>query len=159
MWHHHNNVVHGDGKASIAASIPYLCSYMESFRACSLPVPDAKGKTPILPNQHFSSAGSPISRWAAPEEGSLKANVDAGWDAASKRAGLSVIIRDHRGTVVETEWKFIPWCASAEEAEVLACLEGLRLLSNKQCTYGILESGCLRDVQVLQGDVYDRSPS
>jgi hypothetical protein len=35
VWHHHNNVVHGDGKASISASIPYLRSYVDSFRTSS----------------------------------------------------------------------------------------------------------------------------
>jgi hypothetical protein len=24
VWHHRNNIVHGDGKASVSASVPYL---------------------------------------------------------------------------------------------------------------------------------------
>jgi hypothetical protein len=51
-------------------------------------------------------------------EGNLKANVDAGWDQASKHEGIGIIIRNHRGEPIISEWRFIPICASAEEAEV-----------------------------------------
>lgn len=30
-WHHRNNIVHGDGKASVSASVPYLVNYLHSF--------------------------------------------------------------------------------------------------------------------------------
>ena len=30
-WHHRNNVIHGDGKASIAAFVPFLQNYVASF--------------------------------------------------------------------------------------------------------------------------------
>ena len=69
------------------------------------------------------SSGS--SKWEAPTEGRLKANVDAGWAPLSKKVGLGIIIRDHLGQPLLNEWKFVPSCASAEEAEVLAYLEGL----------------------------------
>jgi ribonuclease HI len=58
----------------------------------------------------------------------IKVNVDAGWDAATKHGGIGVLARDQRGRVLVTEWKFISVCGSAEEAEIMACLEGLRLL-------------------------------
>jgi hypothetical protein len=54
-------------------------------------------------------------------EGTLKANVDAGWDQASKHAGIGIIIRNHHGEPVIPERRFVPVCASAEEAEMLAC--------------------------------------
>jgi hypothetical protein len=60
--------------------------------------------------------------------------------------------------VIESEWKFIPWCASAEEAEILACLQGLRLLISKQCSSGVVESDCLRVFQTLRSEGDDRSP-
>jgi hypothetical protein len=47
-WHHRNNVVHGDGKASIAASVPFLQHYVVSFCPSALE-PDRKGKGLALP--------------------------------------------------------------------------------------------------------------
>jgi hypothetical protein len=58
VWHHRNNVIHGDGKASIAASIPYLRNYVESFRDCTGPAPDPKGKTPLL-TSHVALSHAP----------------------------------------------------------------------------------------------------
>jgi hypothetical protein len=102
----------------------------------------------------FSAAqlGTPSSTcdngasWVALEVGSLKANVDAGWDAHSKDAGLGVIIRDWLGKLVLSEWKFIPNCGSAEEAEILACLEGLKHLINLRQWPAMVESDCLRAI-------------
>jgi hypothetical protein len=107
VWHHRNNVVHGDGKASISASVPYLVNYHRSFL----------GEEP--------EAGIAPS-WTAPAVGAVKGNVDAGWDSTTRRAGIGIIIRDHLGSTLLAEWRFIPSCGSAEEAEILACLEGLK---------------------------------
>jgi hypothetical protein len=35
VWHHHNNVVHGDGKATITASVNFLANYLTSFTTAS----------------------------------------------------------------------------------------------------------------------------
>jgi hypothetical protein len=32
-WHHRNNIVHGDGKASVSASVGFLANYLGSFLA------------------------------------------------------------------------------------------------------------------------------
>ena len=92
-------------------------------------------------------------------EGQLKANMDAGWDELSKNAGLGIIVRDHLGRQVIAEWKFVPLCASAEEAEMLACLEGLKHLIGLQCWPATLESDCLRVVQTLATQEQDQSGS
>jgi hypothetical protein len=47
VWHHHNNIVHGDGKAFVSAPVPYLVNYLESFSSTSDPKVDVKGKSPI----------------------------------------------------------------------------------------------------------------
>jgi hypothetical protein len=82
VWHHRNNVVHGDGKATITASVNFLANYLTSFTTAS--------------NPHASATPS----WIAPVEGTLKASVDAGWDSHSKDAGLGIIVRDHEGSVI-----------------------------------------------------------
>jgi hypothetical protein len=124
-WHHRNNVIHVNGKASITESVQFLVNYQSSFAAVS-PRVDEK----LLQ----------VSSWKAPSEGKIKANVDAGWDAVSKQGGVGIVIRDHRGEVILTEWKFIPFCSSAEEAEVIACLDGLRHMVHLRQWPAILES-------------------
>jgi hypothetical protein len=115
-WHHRNNIVHGDGKASISASVSFLSNHLSSFSATQLSTPS-------------STCDNGVS-WAAPEVGSLKTNVDAGWDAHSKDAGLRIIMRDWQGKAKLSEWKFIPNHGSAKETEILACLEGVKHLIN-----------------------------
>jgi ribonuclease HI len=88
-------------------------------------------------------------------EGNLKANVDAGWDQASKHAGIGIIIRNHHGEPILTEWRFVPVCASAEEAEVQACLMGMKHLIDLQCWAAILESDCLRAIQAINADGHE----
>jgi hypothetical protein len=134
-WHHRNNIVHGDGKASISAYVSFLANYLTSFSAAQL--------------GSQSSTCDIGTHWTAPEVGSLKANVDAGWDAHSKDAGLGIIVRDWQGKTILSEWKFIPNCGSAEEAEILACLEGLKHLINLRQWPAVIESDCLRAVQAL----------
>ncbi|KAK1642043.1 hypothetical protein QYE76_059848 [Lolium multiflorum] len=95
--------------------------------------------------------------WTAPVEGSLKANVDAGWDDLSKKAGLGIVIRDHSGGVLLTEWKYVSSCASAEEAELLAILSGIKHLLALGSGPGVVESDCLKAVQTILGTGRDSS--
>jgi hypothetical protein len=141
VWHHRNNVVHGDGKATITASVNFLANYLTSFTAAA--------------TTHADSTSS----WCAPAVGMLKANVDAGWNSHSKEAGLGIIVRDHEGSVIISEWKFIPNCGSAWEAEIQACLEGLKCLISLKRWPAVLESDCLRAVQALCGRDTDLSRS
>jgi hypothetical protein len=100
-----------------------------------------------------------VSSWTAPAIGAVKANVDAGWDSTTKCAGIGIIIRDHLGSPLLAEWRFIPSCASAEEAEILACLEGLRQLTLLQRWTAFLESDCLRPVHAISSNSEEQSAS
>jgi hypothetical protein len=92
VWHHCNNIVHGEGKASIVASASFIHNYDQSFLLAS---------KPILPGH----AGSEDSRrWVAPMEGRVMDNVDVVWDNLSNNTGIGIIIRDHMGQPVITEW-------------------------------------------------------
>jgi ribonuclease HI len=142
VWHHRNNVVHGDGKASISSSVSFLVNYHQSFAAVS-----AGTEASLTPS------------WSAPPTGQLKANVDAGWVQYSKNAGIGIIIRDHMGLPVLSEWKHIPNCASAEDAEILACLEGLKHLISLRRWPAILETDCMRAAAALSSNLPDQSNS
>jgi hypothetical protein len=141
-WHHRNNIVHGDGKASISTSVGFLANYLGSFSAV-----------------HSNPTCDIETSWIPPEPGSLKANVDAGWDAHSRDAGIDVVVRDHQGKVVLSEWKFSPNCGSTEESEVLACLAGLKHLIDLRQWSATAESDCLRTVQALSLDTPESSSS
>jgi hypothetical protein len=131
VWHHRNNIVHGDGKASISASVSFLVNYLESFSFTADPKVDGKGKNPLPGDMLSNSAGlATSSNWEAPRAGKVKANVDGGWDALSKKAGFGLIVRDDAGRVIVSEWKQIAGCNSAEEAEVHAILAGIKQLMN-----------------------------
>jgi hypothetical protein len=133
-------------------------NYYDKFSSIKSP-PDPKGKLPILPVHVNKPEGLTNSKWAAPEEANLKVNVDAGWDVATKQVGLGLIIRDHRGRVILTEWKFLPGCISAEEAKALACLDGIKQAIKLQCINVTVEIDCTRVVQIMNSVSYDRSPS
>jgi hypothetical protein len=130
--------VHGDDKASITASALFIVNYHRSFLA-----------TRHTSDQHSSEDQLAPTKWLAPTEGTLKANVDAGWDEISKKAGLGVIIRDHEGQVILSEWKHVSLCATAEEAELQACIAGIKHLLSIGCDHAIVESDCLRVVQSI----------
>jgi hypothetical protein len=127
VWHHRNNVVHGDGKATISSSVSYLSNYVAAFAVPKPVTGDRKGKMLAHPGRADVSANiTSVSNWHPPMEGHYKVNVDAGWDHHSKEAGLGVVIRDHMGKAILAESKFVQHCTSSEEADVLACLEGLK---------------------------------
>jgi ribonuclease HI len=139
-WHHRNNIVHGDGKASVSASVPYLVNYHRSFTRV--------GDEALIKE----------ASWSPPPFGSIKVNVDAGWDSMSKMAGIGVIIRDHLGQPILAVWKPITGCASAQEAEVIACLEGLRHLIAIRRWPAFLESDCAWAVHVITDDTVVHAP-
>jgi hypothetical protein len=68
-WHHRNNAVHGDGKASIAASVPFLQSYVDSLQP-GTSAPDPKGKSAIVANSPAPVMETQApSNWLAPGPG------------------------------------------------------------------------------------------
>jgi ribonuclease HI len=91
--------------------------------------------------------------------GEVQANVDAGWDANSERTGIGIIIRDHEGGVILSEWKPIHDCMCAEEAEVHAIIAGLEHLIDLRRWPASLESDSLRATRVLTSSDVDRSMS
>jgi ribonuclease HI len=159
VWHHRNNLVHGDGKASVSASVTFLQSYLSSYVAANSKPPDMKGKVLLYPSQHHGGKADEPSKWQPPPAGSLKANVDGGWDSSNKQAGLGIIIRDEKGSAIHSAWDYIPYCANAEEAEARACLEGLHHLIDLQRFQVIVEIDCQQVLQAVNSTIADRSLS
>ncbi|TVU30076.1 hypothetical protein EJB05_21682, partial [Eragrostis curvula] len=70
---------------------------------------------------------SSVSQWKPPVDGWIKIDVDASFIEESGPASAGIIIRDYAGNVIISTWRLLFHCTSAEEAELQACREGLRL--------------------------------
>jgi hypothetical protein len=75
--------------------------------------------------------------------------VDSGWNSPNVPAGAGLVARNDTGRVLYSAWKTLSLCASAEEAEILALLEGSRYFAANPQYSGILETDCVRIVAVL----------
>jgi hypothetical protein len=72
--------------------------------------------------------GSPGSLWDPPTHAAIKLNVDGAFNSVTGEAAVGLIARDHGGNPHVMSWRLISNCRDAEEAEALACLEGVKLL-------------------------------
>jgi ribonuclease HI len=163
-WHLRNDMIHGKGKAMVTGSALFLKSYGESLNLTErkkLTDLDEKGKEKIPEGARSVRAMTgeagrkkdKKSKWEAPEQGWIKVNVDAGYNSESGQAGAGVIARDEAGLVVLSAWKFLSRCSSPEEAEAMACLEGIRLAVEWMGKPTRLESDCLTIINCLrEGD-------
>jgi hypothetical protein len=52
-WHHRNNVVHDDGKASITGSVNFLQSYLVSLEGLDQVKIHVKGKCKLIPDSNL----------------------------------------------------------------------------------------------------------
>jgi hypothetical protein len=92
----------------------------------------------------------------SPEEGWIKINVDGSYGETTGQASIG-IIRDFKGHVILSAWKYLFQFSSAEEAKLLACREGL-LLAHHWC-HGplVLESDCSNCIVALADNEINHS--
>ncbi|GJN09463.1 hypothetical protein PR202_ga27471 [Eleusine coracana subsp. coracana] len=95
--------------------------------------------------------------WSPQEEGKLKINMDGSFILETREAALGVIIRDQEGQPLLTARRQLFHYKSAEEAEALACLDGVRLAGRWPGCDVILESDCASLVSKLQSVEVDKS--
>lgn len=127
-WYLRNDLIHGDGRCSIAGSVSFLTSYEEVLLPNRQMPDDIKGKKPMYSEgqkeKHMAEKQS--SGWIAPPDGAAKINVDAGFRMETGEASAGIVIRDCRGLILLAACKTLHPCSSAEQAEALASLEGIR---------------------------------
>lgn len=95
---------------------------------------DSKGKKVdggggLCPDKIQSLVGMNTT-WEAPPADWAKVNVDDAFSETTGTASIGVVVRDSQGKVLLSAWRFLPTCSDAEEAEILACKEGVQPLRN-----------------------------
>ncbi|KAK0579119.1 hypothetical protein LWI29_021415 [Acer saccharum] len=91
--------------------------------------------------------------WRPPQVGSFKINCDASFQLRSRKVGVGIIIRDHRGLVVAAKASPVFGCSFVVLLEAQACLEGLQLALDIGISGVVLESdaaGVLLDFRKLR---------
>jgi ribonuclease HI len=99
----------------------------------------------------------PKPLWARPEEGALKLNIDGAYVKETGQAGAGMIMRRADGSVVFSACRVLRHCSSAFEAELLACLEGIRFAADMDLSHITIESDCQTLVSVATKDNRDGS--
>jgi hypothetical protein len=84
----------------------------------------------------------PKPLWARPKEGALKLNIDGAYVKETGQAGAGMIMRRADGSVVFSACWVLRHCSSAFEAELVACLEGIRFAADMDLSHITIESDC-----------------
>jgi hypothetical protein len=96
-------------------------------------------------------------KWAKPDNGSIKINVDAGFCPKLKESTAGVVVRDHLGSAILAASMVGNNCFGAEEAEAKAICEGLKLAVEHNLSPKTLESDCLDAVTTINSSTQSSS--
>ncbi|KAK1662152.1 hypothetical protein QYE76_050311 [Lolium multiflorum] len=124
-----------------------------------MPTPDRKGKCLLIPvaaSRNEKDRRTTTQKWTKPPLGWAKINTDASFISANGTAHWGAIVRDEQGNTISSAWSPIPRCATVEEAEAIAVLEGLRLTSTVD-TPCCLETDCKSVTDAWNWDTIKRS--
>ena len=114
----------------------------------------SKKKKPINP----SACPRPPEHWAKPAAGWAKLNVDGAWREEDGTGGAGMVLRDHNGAIIFASCRLLTSCASALEAEVAACMEGVALTLEWSSLPFSLETDSLVAANMIKETEQNRSP-
>ena len=146
---------------AIEGSRRFICSYVHSLENVKQLTPEQiiKGKQPMgLPVTVRPIQVPPTHAvWKPPPADELKLNVDGGFMEQSGRAGTGMMLRRSDGTVVFSACRSVRLCASALEAELLACMEGLRFALDMSTQRIMIVSDCSELIRIATSKERDNS--
>lgn len=156
-WNVRNQITHNEPDHSIVGSVQFLQSYYELI--CSTLQDQIEGKGKAISNeaQDRGKQSRQQLRWVLPRPGRVKINVDAAYFPATGAAGVGIIARNETGTVLLSSCRVLFHCADAEEAELIACKEGLRLALQWVAEPITLETDCKTICSALNSTLENRS--
>ena len=130
IWHARDEVTHDKELPAIEGSRRFIYSYMQSLANIRSMTPEQIMKGKLVPEAEaveVRAVQHPVHVvWQRPPAGLLKLNVDGAFIAQSGRAGTGMILRRSDGSIVFSACSDLHRCLSAPEAELQACMEGLR---------------------------------
>lgn len=109
-------------------------------------------KVPLKPNRP-----SGLTVWRRPDEGWVKVNTDAAFDAATGTGSAGVVIRDHDGLVLAAATRWLGSVPDVLTAEAMAAKEGLELAVECGLDKAALEVDCSELETVLESSDAMRS--
>jgi ribonuclease HI len=169
VWHLQNDFMHGQGRATILGSTQFLKSYVTSLNIAGQGQQGGiseKGKEKIhegATRRTQSLRGGDTNplmgqeRWVAPPYGWAKLNTDAGFCPNTRTTSLGIVVHDNVGKELISSWRTLDHIVSAEEAEALACLQGMRLVTEWVRLQVLVETDCSMLVQALGKCVTNRA--
>ena len=98
-----------------------------------------------------------MEHWRPPEIGCIKVNADGAFSSVDGCGGGGVVLRDHHGSFVAGACHFFPFVADPEQAELLACRQGVVLARELNKDRVELETDSLNAVLKLQSTERDLS--
>jgi ribonuclease HI len=108
-------------------------------------------------SNHSRDSKPSVAIWSPPPEGKVQINVDAAIFKTSKRTGVGVVIRNHRGICLAACSELLLEVATPELAEALAARRALSFASEEGFDQVVLASDCLSMVQRIKSTTMDRS--
>jgi hypothetical protein len=123
---------------------------LENIRKAS-PEDIIRGKQ-ALGEKRFEEKSSAVPTiqgiWNKPPLGILKLNVDGAYITQTGAGGAGMILRDSKGLIIFSACRSLVFCSSALEAELQACLEGLKFALNLSHDKILVETDSLELVQM-----------
>jgi hypothetical protein len=109
-WHHWNNIMHDNRRATVSELVEFLKSYvavLEGSPNSPYTGTSGKGKEKVWEGVGPNEIQNPSEEhrdchigWVPPKPGWVKANVDAGFCQNSELASVGVVVCDHQGQVI-----------------------------------------------------------
>ena len=136
LWTGRNARRHGRKVWEPGATVRYISSLLEDLASLKTPIKDKGASLPSV--------------WRGPEEGRVKVNTDAAFDADSCTDSAGEVIRDHKGLVMAAATRWFDKVPDALTAEAMAAKEDLELAVECGFEKTILEVDCSALKTVLE---------
>ena len=95
--------------------------------------------------------------WTRPANGVIKLNVDGAYTAQTGAAGTGMILRRGDGSIIFSACRALRFCSSALDAELSACMEGVRMALDLSQENIIVETDSLELATMARNEDRDSS--
>uniref|UniRef100_K3ZFI0 RNase H type-1 domain-containing protein n=1 Tax=Setaria italica TaxID=4555 RepID=K3ZFI0_SETIT len=145
-----NAVLQAGEQISIAGSVVFLTKYLNALSQIRQQQPSDDENCAAAPREISKEMVSTIGK-------TLKINVDGAFIIEIGAAAVGVVIHDCTGKPLLTAWRWLRHCRDVEEAEALACLEGIRMAARWADRDMVLVADCSTIIDKLRKGGMDRS--